>query len=317
MDGTMLPMTITLERNSGSDKLKIPYIAHVECQDIVNRGPDFDVPIRVANVGMKKTFIIEVAGFRQMTERLNQVPELLERLIDGLMYANRLPHYVFIARDAGVVYPVYTVDNEVIAPTPNGPQFQHVELAKVRDRLTAYLHETSILGKQGRKDKFHVRGIHRLSLQLVRPTFYLKKRISGEDDFWAPVFCSTDSPKIYVYIANQRREARLDDGREVLTLRKLVATMLVADGRLSDPLDLRPDRMFEERWLELAQSLQPAADELQITGIPLPLYIADDGTYIALETRRDEERFSLYLGSDAADVERRAQHDFLRRGIGL
>ncbi len=313
----MLPISVTLERNTGTNRLKIPYIAHVECRAIVNRGPEFHIPVRAAYVGMKKTLSVEVAGFRLMTEHLNAVPAHVERLIEGITRSARIPHYVFIARDAGTVFPVYTIGDEVLAPTPNGPLFQHVELAVVRQRLSDYLHDIKVLGANGRTDKFHVRGVHRHSLQLIRPKFYLKKRISGETDFWAPVFGSVDSPRIYAYASNARREAVIDEGREVLALRGMVAKVLKDDGRLSDPFDLRPDRMFADLWDALSATLTQVDNAIQVNGVTLPLYKTDDDTFIGLEVRPNEERYSLFLGADRDEVEARARHDFSRRGIGL
>lgn len=313
----MLPISVTLERNTGPDRLTIPYIAHVECRSIINRGPEFQIPIRAAYVGMKKTLSVEVAGFRLMTEHLNTVPALVERLIEGVARSARIPHYVFIARDAGTVFPVYTIGDEVLAPTPNGPLFQHVELAVVRQRLSDYLHDIKVLGANGRTDKFHVRGVHRHSLQLIRPKFYLKKRVAGETDFWTPVFGSVDSPRIYAYAANARREATIDSGREVLVLRDLVANVLMDDGRLADSYDLRPDRMFAETWDELSSTLDKLDDDLVINGVTLPLYKDKAGSVIGLEIRPNEERYSLFLGNDRDDVAERARHDFSRRGIGL
>ena len=313
----MLPMTVTLERNTGPKSLKVPYIAHVDCPGIVNRGPKFEVPVRAAYVGMKKTLSVEVAGFRMMTEQLNQIPNLVDKLISGVTRSARIPHYVFIARDAGTVYPVYTIGDEVLAPTPNGPLFQHVELAKVRERLSDYLHDIKVLGAHGRTDKFHVRGVHRWNLQLIRPKFYLKKRVPGEDDFWAPVFPSIDSPRIYAYAANARRDATIDNGREVLVLRDLVANVLMDDGRLSDTYDLRPDRMFEDTWEQLKVTLEKCDRDLQVNGVPIQLYKDKSGTHIGLEIRPDEERYSLFLGEDSVAVEQQANRDFMRRGIGL
>ena len=313
----MLPMQVTLERNTGSDRLTIPYIAQVETNAIINRGPNFEVPIRAALIGMKKTLSVEVAGFRLQTENLSQVPSLVERLVNGVTRSARLPHYVFIARDAGTVYPVYTIGDEVLAPTPNGPLFQHVELAKVRDRLTDYLHDIRVLGSGGRTDKFHVRGVHRRTMQLIRPRFYLKKRVSGEDDFWAPVFASVDSPRIYAYAANARREAVINDGLEVFTLRELVANVLSDDHRLTSPYDLRPDRLFADKWEEVKQHLEKAGDPIEISGQFIEVFTMKDGMWVGLENRPNEDRYSLYLGADRQDLTDRAKRDFLRRGIGL
>ena len=111
----------------------------------------------------------------------------------------------------------------------------------MRTRISDYLHDIGVLGKNGREDKLHVRGVHRTSLQLVRPIFYFKKRVAGEDEFWAPVFRSVDSPRIYAYAANARRDTEINDGHEVMALQAFVAKVLMADDRLSSIYDLRPD----------------------------------------------------------------------------
>ncbi len=314
---TDLRIETTLERNTGSDRLTIPYYTHIHCPDVVNRDPHFEVPVRAAYIGMKKTFSIEIAGFRLMTEQLSAIPAKVTKLMGGVVRGGRLPHYVFIARDAGTVYPVYTIDDVVVAPTPNGPLFEHVELAKVRERLTDYLHSIRVLGKNGRNDKLHVRGVHRRTLQLIRPKFYLKKRVPGETDFWAPVFASIDSPRIYAYAARDRREANFNEGREVLVLRDLVAKLLQRENRLTNTYDLRPDRLFPDTWHALEAHLQRCDHDLVVNGFPLPTYTTEKGNYIALEQRSDEERFSLFMGSDRDEVTEQATRDFLRRGIGL
>lgn len=312
-----LRIETTLERNTGSDRLTIPYLAHIHCPDVVNRDPHFIVPIRAAYIGMKKTFSIEIAGFRMMTERLAALPTNAEKLLNGIVRVGRMPHYVFIARDAGTVYPVYTIDDVVVAPTPNGPLFEHLELAKVRERLTDYLHSIRVLGKNGRNDKLHVRGVHRRTLQLIRPKFYLKKRVPGETDFWAPVFASIDSPRIYAYAASDRREANINAGQEVLMLRELIAKLLQREKRLNNTYDLRPDRLFPDMWHDLKSHLKRCDRDLNINGFSLPTYKDEDGIYIALEQRPDEERFSLFMGTDLDEVTEQATRDFLRRGIGL
>ncbi|MGB1249271.1 MAG: hypothetical protein ACPG8W_01450 [Candidatus Promineifilaceae bacterium] len=313
----MLSIQTTLERNLGSDRLTIPYYAQVECHEIINRGPQFKIPVRAAYIGMKKTLSVEVAGFRAMTEQLSAVPRLVERLIEGIVRAGRIPHYVFIARDSGAVYPVYTVGDEVLAPTPDGPLFQHLELAKVRTRISDYLHDIGILGKNGREDKLHVRGVHRTSMQLVRPSFYLKKRVSGEDEFWAPVFRSVDSPRIYAYAANARRDTQINDGLEVMALHAFVANVLIADNRLSSVYDLRPDRLFPKLWTQLSAHWERENEMLIVNGLRTPVYKTPQGTSVGLERRPNEERFTLYLGADRDDLNERMLRDYARRGIGL
>ncbi len=313
---TDLRIETTLERNTNSDRLTVPYFAHITCPDVINREPEFEVPVRAAYIGMKKTLSVEIAGFRMMTAQLSAIPSNIGRLMKGVVRGGRLPHYVFIARDAGTIYPVYTIDDVVVAPTPNGPLFEHVELAKVRERLSDYLHNIRVLGRNGRNDKLHVRGVHRRTLQLIRPKFYLKKRVPGEIDFWAPVFASIDSPRIYAYAASDRREANLNDGREALVLRDHVAKLLQRENRLGNTYDLRLDRLFPDTWHALEAHLNQA-DDLNVNGFTLPTYTTDKGICIALEQRPDEDRYSLYIGADRDDVLEQATRDFLRRGIGL
>ena len=136
--------------------------------------------------GNKKIFDIEMCGFRVEAEKLEELEQKAALLAASLVNMSRLPSYVFIARRAGGVYPVYTIEDEVMATTPGGPVFRHVELAKVREYLTDYLHDIGILGERGLSDKLHVRGIDRHTLSLRRPVLYLKKRAINETDFLGP-----------------------------------------------------------------------------------------------------------------------------------
>lgn len=311
-------MKITVERNGGVDSERIPYYARIEIVTVtVDAGSVFQVPVYVSYAGRQKVYDLEICGFRVETENPQDIPLVTRRLLRGLINMARLPSYVFIARRAGGIYPVYTVDSEVLATTRGGPVFRHVELAKVREYLGDYLHEVGILGEQGLSDKLHVRGVNMTTLGLRRPVFYLKKRVPGQTDFWAPVFESDDGTHIYTYAADARREAPVKAGREVLALRSLVAQALFADNRLKDLYDLRPDRLFPAYWQRLQSTLQPAGRTM-VNGIEMPLYSdasLSHGTpiWIGVETRHDENRYSLYVGKDAEDVRYHAAQDFRRR----
>lgn len=309
-------MKITVERNPADDSYgrTHPYIARVEIVSAtMNVGTVYQIPIFVEYSGLQKTFGADVCGFRVTAKHPQQIIDPLSRLLYGLINASRLPHYVFIARRARAVFPVYTIDNEVMAITQGGPYFKHVELAKVREYLTDFLHQAGILGEKGLSDKLHVRGISQSTLGLRRPIFYLKKRVVGETDFWAPVFQAADGKTIYVYAVNQRRDVPKADGTEVLELRELVAKALQADGRLQNPFDLRPDRLFPYLWEEMKNHLHEERP-LPINQIELPRY-RDGLHWVALETRPDEERFGLFLGRTADDLAQRVRADFQRRGL--
>ena len=308
-------MKITLEKNRGADTEKIPYFARIEIVTLtIDAGAVFEVPVYVNAVGLERKFYnVELCGFRVETEGLEALPIVIERLLNSLSNMSRLPSYVFVARRAGGVYPVYTLDGEVLATTPGGPVFRHVELAKVREYLSDYLHEVKVLGDEGLSDKLHVRGVDMRTLGLRRPVFYLKKRVPGQIDFWAPVFASGNGRSIYTYAADARREVPVTGGREVLNLRQLVAEVLITDRRLQNIYDLRPDRLFPDRWHQL-KSLLTAEGQFMAGGKELQLY-SDDDTFIAVETRPDEERHGLFLGHSPDDVRARVAQDFDRRGI--
>ena len=313
-------MKITVERNSGADSGTIPYYARIEIVTVtVDAGSVFHVPVYAAYVGQQKMYNLEICGFRVETGNPQDIPFVAERLLAGLINMARLPSYVFISRRAGGIYPVYTVDSEVFATTPGGPVFRQVELAKVREYLGDYLHEVGILGEKGLSDKLHVRGVNMKTLGLRRPVFYLKKRVPGQVDFWAPVFESGDGTHIYTYAADARREAPIKAGGEVLALRSLVAGVLLADNRLKDLYDLRPDRLFPAYWQRLQTALEPAGT-IAVNGIEMPLYsnasLYSNGlVWIGLETRHDENRYSLFVGKDAEDVRYHAAQDFQRRNL--
>jgi hypothetical protein len=306
-------MKATLIRNTAENSEAVPYFVTVEIvTKTVDAGTVFQIPIGVDYNGHGKTFTFEVCGFRQETSNPDKLPLMVGQLVNALVSTARLPSYVFIARRAGEIYPVYTIGREVFATTPGGPIFRHVELAKVREYLADYLNTIGILGENGVSDKLHVRGVNLHTLGLRRPIFYLKKRVPGETDFWAPVFETGDGKRIYTYAASARREVPIADGQEVIFLRELVAQALLTDGRLHDLHDLRPDRLFPDYWERLKVTLNPEGS-IPVNGITIPIY-SNSYVWVGLEVRADEDRYSLYVGRDAESLRRRIQIDFERRG---
>lgn len=309
-------MKVLLEQNGGKNSSEVPYFAVVEISTIsVDRDHAFRVPIHLTKNGTSK-YNAEVCGFRVEGRSPEEVEGLVEKLVPGLVNMARLPTYVFVARRSHQMYPVYTVGDEVFVTTPGGPLFRHVELAKIRDYLTEYLHTVGELGVPGKSEKLHVRGVHRLSLQLIRPLFYLKKRGENghENEFWAPVFPSMTSDAIYTYAASGRREAELDKGYEVFSLRHQVALALIADKRLKDEADLRADRLLPEYFERVKENLSPLSSKLVQNGMEMPIYKARSKV-VAVEYRDAEDRYSFYVGTDLEDLRLRAAKDLVRRGL--
>ncbi len=309
-------MKLTLEPNSNGDEKTVPFHVRVDIVTAtIDAGSIFYVPVEVKYQGMKKSFAVNIAGWVLESERPEALPGKISRFLPRLISLARLPTYLFIARRAGGIYPVYTVGSEVFATAPGGPVFRHVELAKVREYLTDYLHAAGILGEKGLSDKLHTRGLNMKTLGLRRPIFYLKKRVPGEVDFWAPVFESGDGKHIYCYAADERREVPMIGGVEVLYLQQMVATALKTDKRLNDKFDLRLDRLFPEQWERLKTTLQPR-ESIIVNSLTLPVY-ENGNALLALEERTDEGRFSLYLGKDVDDLRARVAVDLERRGISI
>ena len=306
-------MKITLTANTGPDQAQIPYFAQVEIFTLtIDFGTIFEIPVYAAQVEGKTVYDVEISGFRLQSEDIGDVPAFIQRLLLGLVNRMRLPSYVFIARHAGGIYPVYTVGSEVFATTPGGPVFRHVELAKVREYLSDYLHEMGVLGTPGLNDKLHVRGVHQKSLGLMRPIFYLKKRVPDQTEFWAPVFVSEARGSLYTFAANNKREVFFAGGREILNLHLIVSEVLITDNRLQSPYDLRPDRLFPDHWEQLKASLTPQNETVTVNGATLPVY-RNGHYYLALERRADEDRYGLFLGADLADLRQRVERIFARR----
>jgi hypothetical protein len=305
-------MNIQLLRNEGN--LETPYSLIINIVHLtVDAKSQFDVPIHVAHQGLSKSFYVEICGFSVSSARVEEMPALTTNLLRGLVNWSRLPSYIFIAKRAKQLYPVYTLDNEVMATTPGGPLFRHVELAKVREYLSDYLHDIGILGKNGDSEKLHVRGVNMKNLSLRRPVFYLKKRVAYETDFWAPVFESGDGKRIYTYAANARREVPISAGQEVIFLRELVAQSLLTARRLTNLHDLRADRIMPAYWQRLAETM--INDQtLTIQQHQIPIY---HNTYVwaGVETRTDENRIGLHVGKSAIDVAQRMQINFAQRNL--
>lgn len=306
-------MKLTLEQTAGEVE-NVPFHVRVDIVTAtIDAGSTFYVPVEVRHKGLEKTFVSNLCGYELSSKRPEALPDKMGNFIPHLINLARLPSYMFIARRAGGIFPVYTIDQEVFATTPGGPVFRHVELAKVREYLTDYLHDAGILGEKGLSDKLHVRGVNLRTLGLRRPVFYLKKRVPGEVEFWAPVFESGDGQHIYTYAANERREAPVTDGSEVLFLRQTVANALMADKRLSEVNDLRPDRLFPAKWDRLKATLTETGN-ITVKGREMAVF-ENGNTLLALEERPEEGRFSLFLGKDSDDLSTRVLQDFERRGL--
>jgi hypothetical protein len=228
---------------------------------------------------------------------------------------SRLPDYMFIARRSRQTYPVYTIGDEVFATTPGGPVFRDVELAKVREYLTEYLNAVGEIGAPGKSERLRVRGVDS-DLALVRPIMYLKKRPQSDDEaeFWAPVFLSDDHASIYCYAASGKREIDLSGGYEVLLLRNQVAQALIADKRLTDQYELRPDRLLPDFWDRVKGTLKLQPEKLVFGDTSFETY-KNGKAIIGVEYREDEDRYSLYTGKDIDDLRDRAAKDLVRRGV--
>lgn len=311
-------MRLTIEANTREEsKDRIPYFCRVNFKSSTpDMSNDLHVPVYQFMDKAGPIYAAEACGYQVRDVDLQQIPFRLDQLLRSMTVANRLPTYVFIARHGRERHLVYTVFDEVVVSIPNGPNFQHVELAKVRDYLSEYLSMTGSLGTPEKPDKLHVRGVHRKSLTLIRPIFYLKKRPVEADDnaFWAPVFLSPDGKSIYTFAASAKREVPVDGGKEVLAMHKKVADALIADGRLKDPQNLRADRLFPDYWEGLKAHLKPQNEYLTAGKMKLPVY-RNGNYFIAVEDRPEEHRFGLFLGSDMATVRSGVVRSFARRKL--
>lgn len=314
-------MKISFQPNASVDSKQIPYQIHIEIDTLtIDTGSVFNVPMHIHGNG-RTLYNAEVCGFRVEGREPQEVVNLVSKLMSGLVNVARLPTYVFIARRSHQMYPVYTVGDEVLVTTPGGPAFRHVELAKVRDYLSDYLHLIGELGVPGKSEKLHVRGVSRKSLALVRPIFYLKKRPMSDDEneFWAPVFISSSGDSIYTYAASGRREVDMNNGREAILLQSQVAQALIADKRLKDSYNLRIDRLLPDYWQTVKATLQahPAKlvyDDPNFGKVKMDLY--RNGKFVvAVEHRQDEDRYSFFLGHDETDLADHAAQDLVRRGL--
>ncbi|MCB0172509.1 MAG: hypothetical protein KDJ97_18345 [Anaerolineae bacterium] len=310
-------MQLALIDNSEDDNPLIPFYLRIE---VAALSPDlqapFFIPIRYQHSRDRSVYRVEICGIPLEARTAADLIPRIEKIIPPLLRGARLPTYVFIARHSRRIYPVYTFGCEVVAAITGGPLFRHVELAKLRAYLTDYLHQTGELWPPPTHDRLHVRGVDRLTLGLIRPAFYLKKRpqFAADNEFWAPVFPEVDDSGLYTFAANAKRAAPNNHGREVLQLRSMVAQALIADKRLTQDYDLRPDRLMPDLWSQLKTHLVECSARFISPHLELAVYQADH-TLIAMEYRRDEDRYSLYFGSDIEDLRLRAATDLLRRGL--
>jgi hypothetical protein len=295
-----------IELKKSPDTPVYPYSLAIDLtHDVVHSKTAYEVPVKSKD----GKHIITVFGFQTGSENPERLPNLAGALFGGLINVARLPNYAFVARAAKRVYPVYTIQSEVMVVTPNGPIFRHVELAKVREYLTDYLQDSKILGPE---DKLHVRGIAD-DLSLSRPVFYLKSRKPGVSNFWAPVFISADKKTIFAYAANGKREVEVKGGSEVFALRYQVAKALIADNRLDECDELRIDRLFPDTWEQMKAGMSREG-EIAVSSQTIEVY-KDGDMFVALETREGGERFGLYTAETLEAVTAKVEADYARRGL--
>lgn len=319
-------MRLSIFNNQVRQETAAPFVMSVSLDgDVVPPDTHYHVPVYLdqtvgANSRKQAGYNVEVCGFRLESPDPEGLLKPAAQLLGGLINMARLPNYIFAAGRSMLIYPVYTVDDEVFATTPGGPVFRHVELAKVRGFLGDYLHTMQELGTPGAAETLHVRGVDPTTLGLMRPAFYLKKRVEGETEFWAPVFADPDGRTVCTYAASAPRRVAVSNGLEILDLHAVVAEALIADRRLASPLDLRPDRLFPAHWSKLEAHLarQPytleyaGCDKKQAEQMPLYRY---GKFYLMADHRSDEDRYNLYLGSDPLDLRQRVAQDFMRRAL--
>ena len=310
-------MQLALIENSDSDNPLIPFYLRIE---VAALSPDlqkpFFIPIYYQHIRDRSAYKVEICGIPLEARTATDLVPRIEKIIPPLLRGARLPSYVFIARHSRRIYPVYTFGCEVVASISGGPLFRHVELAKVREYLTDYLHQTGELWPPVTHDRLQVRGVDRLTLGLIRPVFYLKKRaqFAADNEFWAPVFPQIDGSGLYTFAASAKQTVQNNQGREVLQLRATVAQALIADHRLNQGYDLRTDRLMPDLWFQLRTHLVECSARFVSPQLELTLYQVDQ-ILIAMEYRRDEDRYGLYFGCDIEDLRLRAATDLLRRGL--
>ena len=312
-------MKLSIFDNDLSASHTMPFVLSIDLSDeVIPPHTHFLAPLFVEQgEDSPRSFHVELCGFRLEADSPQALLAPSAQLLSGLINHARLPTYVFVAGDSLQVFPVYTIGDEVMATTPGGPIFRHVELAKVRSYLSEYLHTMQLLGAVDHLETLHVRGVDSSSLGLIRPRFYLKKRVPGENAFWAPVFPSVDGQRLYAYAASAKHEIHTANALAILALHDRVAGALIADGRLRDPYDLRPDRLFPQDWEALKAHLSPQPYSLQVSGSKrcvLPIFRRGNA-YLAVEHRIEENRYQLFLGRNPRDLLARVVADLERRGL--
>lgn len=307
-------MQVLLREDSPSS---LTALAQINNETYQYRNHQFEIPVRILQNG-STLYQAEMCGFEIESKQKEEIPQLVQNLLNQLINVGRLPDYVFVAKRAKQIVPVYTIGNDVTVKIPNGPLFRHEELAKIRGWVTDYLHEIKVLGHEGLSDKLHVRGINQADLSLNRPIFYLKKYNVDEERFWAPVFSDEAKETIYTHAADNQREVKKRGGQEVIDLQKLVGELLITRDRLSELHDLRADRLRPTYWTELKSQLTPLDNPLTLGSYTLKTYTYKQD-YIAIEHRLDEreteDRYGLYFGESIEDLSKRVEIDFKRRSL--
>jgi hypothetical protein len=318
--GGFEPVPVDLERNPGAvvelgahNPPGVPlYVFRVGMRSGFG-GTEARLPVlRRANESphpiLKEVYFCEVAG--QVLEAANvyALREKVQRVLDGIAPAHRLPLCYFRAARFDYVLPVYEEGGHLVCPVLTGPTLKGDDLAALREPVTRWLRTAGYLGDD---EDPEIQVVRPSDLRLVPPAAII--RCLDDEAIWLPTVEGTSAEGPVIGLLTHTAELRVrerrghgDDiapppaGADVTALLRLVGGEMVVAGRIRNPWALYAGSVRPEIWARTEELTDPTSRRLecQLEGaaqLRLPIRHTAAGEVVAALQEQD---ITVFLAGD-------------------
>ena len=282
-------------------------------------GQVTDLPVHVHTArtdAMKSTDVYGtwVAGLPLENGSLDGLSGLVDAFMKALARQERLPRYMFHVGDRA--WPIYQLQDELIARYPGGPVFAAPSVAELWIALANHFKH---IGRIASRRDLEISFFSQVDLQIYAPDFSL--RFPTADDI--PVFAFTNGhgPEVMAPVGSQTLRLPIQQGSEVLAMYRLVGDLLVQSGRLKSMYDMSIRKLATARWEAVREFLKPTDQFVTYTATKgdkpapyvVPVYTDGSGFMAARQTR--PARVTVYVGQDVPTLQERMAEEMVQRGV--
>ncbi len=257
---------------------------------------------------LKEIYFCEVAGQTLEAANVFSLREKVQRALDAIAPARRLPLCYFRAPRFDYSLPVYEEGAHLVCPVLAGPSLKGDDLSALRDPVTRWLRTAGYLAAD---EDPEVQVVRPSDLRLVAPAAILC--CLDDDAIWLPTVegVSVEGPVIGLLTQpaelrlGERRRRAADDtpppaGADVTALLRYVGGEMAVKGRLLNPWALYAAAVRPEIWARTEELTDATARRLecQLEGGPelhLPIRHTAAGEVVAAIKEHD---ITVFLAGD-------------------